>query len=700
MSKIKSILEYISHVREKSKELNKNGLYIAFALIGFYALVMSIVCFVGGDAIMGIVNMIISLFMIFTIIIFARIKSATFLSVSVVIFIYALMMFFLFEGGVGGISIMWLLSVPMAGMALISLFYGAILSILIGISVPLYMLTPLHRLGYQYSEDHRIRFPIIYWAFLIIALVIFIRIDRAEEKQKELIRNADESNRSKSEFLANMSHEIRTPLNAIMGMCELNMNEDISDIVRENSENILSSGKNLINIVNDLLDFSKIESGRMEVVCREYRLSDVLNDVTYMTVARKGSKNLEFTVDCDPDIPDLLYGDEMRIKQIMINLLTNAIKYTKRGGFLLTITYRKESYGINLIITVKDSGIGIKKENIGRIFDAYGRVDAEKTHSIEGTGLGLPITRELVRLMNGIISVESKYRLGTEFKVVIPQGVVDETPIVKLENAENINILYHYAIDNMSPFAVQYTINAFRTLLKKVKTKRYMCRNLNDLKAKVLTNSYTHIVLGKSEYLEDKEYFNELSKNYPITVIQERNNYVPVGGKIVNSYKPFYTRKLSDFINSQAQTDKNKNSDNFTAPNANILIVDDNAVNLKIATGLMKPHKMNIDTAENGAAAIKLITRKQYDLVFMDHLMPEMNGIETYRKIRQLNNDYADKIPFIALTANASSDVRELFAAEGFCDFISKPVQTAVLNSMLLKWLPESLIISEKECDE
>ena len=513
MSKIHKIIDYIRHVREKGRTINKSGLYICFSLISIYALIMSIVCFIKLDTVMGIVNAIIGVFMILTIVIFSRIKSDRLLTGFVLSFLYTLMMFFLYEGGVGGISIMWLLFVPMGGMALINLYYGGILSLLIGVSTTLYMMTPLHSLGYQYSEEHRIRFPIIYWAFLILALFIFIRIDRAEEYQKKLVVKADESNRSKSEFLANMSHELRTPMNAIMGLCEINLGEEMNDTVRENNENIFHSSKDLMNIINDLLDFSKIGSGKMTLTCNEYHLSKVINDVINMIVARKGKKNIGFAVEVDPDIPDLLYGDEMRIKQIIINILTNALKYTQEGGFIMSVSHRKEAYGINLIITVKDSGIGIKKDQIGQIFDAYGRVDAEKTHKIEGTGLGLPITKKLVRLMNGVIGVKSEYGKGTEFRVVIPQKVIDETPFVTIGRNAGLGILYCCDMTMLHEFIARSVEETFHTIVKRYNFPGSIVDNAADVRDKIKKGLYSHIFVTKEEYVKDKEYFDELSED-------------------------------------------------------------------------------------------------------------------------------------------------------------------------------------------
>ncbi len=696
MPKLKSVLNYILHIREKGKVVNKSGLYIAFSLISIYALIMSVVCFVKSDIMMGVVNAIITLTMVITMLLFARIKSEKMLSWFVVSAIYVLMMFFMYEGGVGGVSIMWLLFVPVGGMALINLYYGGILSFFIGISIPLYMLTPLHYLGYQYSEDYRIRFPIIYWAFLLMSLVIFVRVDRFEEEQKELIKKADDANRSKSEFLANMSHEIRTPMNAVLGLCELNLNEELSDIVRENSENIYRSGKSLMNIINDLLDFSKVESGKMELSCNEYKLSDVLSDVIYMTVARMGNKNLEFVVDCDPDIPNLLYGDEARIKQVIINLLTNALKYTQEGGFVLALTCRKETYGINLAISVKDSGIGIQNDHIGKIFDAYGRVDAKKNRTVEGTGLGLPITKRLVMLMNGVIRVRSEYGKGTEFKIIIPQKVVDETPIVTLNSDKKINILY-YHVEEVLDFIGKSYYHSFKSVIRKLNASGQVCQNIEEFKNYISAGTYTHIIIGKDEYLSDKDYFNTLAKSYYLAVVQERIARVSVGDKVQCIYKPFYTRNFSDFINQYSRSsDKRKVQNTFTAPKARVLVVDDNLLNLKVAVGHMKLYQIQVDTAMSGMEAVDMVQHNKYDLVFMDHMMPEMDGIETHRNIRLMERDYVGNMPIVALTANVAEDAKELFVEEGFQDFMSKPIQSGSLKDMLLKWLPEELIVNKE----
>ncbi|MBE6888561.1 MAG: response regulator [Ruminococcaceae bacterium] len=699
MSTISKILKYIAHIREKRVHINKGALNICFVLLSIYAFIMSIICFIKPDVVMGIVNVVIGCVMLLSIVIILKVKSHAIVATYVLTFLYLLMMVFLCEGGVGGVSVIWHLFIPIGGMALINLYYGSILSFMVGISTTLYMLTPLHELAYHYNEDYRIRFPIIYWAFTTMTLFIFIRIDRFEETQKQFIKEADDSNRAKSEFLANMSHELRTPMNAIMGMCEITLKEDIPDNIRENNESIYHSSKDLMNIINDLLDFSKIGSGRMELSCSQYRLSDVIKDVVHMASARKGSKPLAFVVECDPDIPDLLYGDDMRIKQIMINLLTNAIKYTQEGGFLLKLSHRKESYGINLIISVQDSGIGIKNENIDKIFDVYGRVDAEKTHKIEGTGLGLPITKKLVRLMNGVIGVTSVYGEGTEFKVVIPQNVVDEAPIVNLEKNECTGILCYYNADNLPNFADEALANTFNVAIDKLGKAGYICKNLESLKDEVSTGAYSHIFIGKDEFFEDEQYFKELSETYSVTVVRDKTDQFNLGGNITGVYKPFYINKLCAAISKPVQKKAQNEAmgDNFTAPNANILVVDDNALNLRVARGLMKQYGMKIDIAKSGAQALQLMVQKKYDMVFLDHLMPDMDGVETHRAIKELENESDRKTPVIALTAYTAADVRDMFTREGFQGFMSKPIQADILKDMLLNWLPKEHIIYSKE---
>ena len=278
---------------------------------------------------------------------------------------YLLMMYFLVTGGVDGFSIVWLLLIPPAATYFLGLYYGGGIGVILGISIAAYMWTPLHELGYAYSDTYLLRFPIVYFFDLLLCMVIQYHVFGYRQRQEELIANAEHANRTKSDFLANMSHEIRTPMNAIIGMCELILREhDISEGVRDNCFNIQSSSRSLLAIINDILDFSKIESGKMEIIEAEFNIASTLNDIINMTMNRKGDKKIEVLVHADPNIPCGLVGDETRIRQIIINLMTNAVKFTNTGAIMLRLSFSKQAYGINLKVEVEDSGIGITEENL------------------------------------------------------------------------------------------------------------------------------------------------------------------------------------------------------------------------------------------------------------------------------------------------------------------------------------------------
>lgn len=699
---------YIRSLKEKRNDFNVTVLSIGLAVFGAYYLIMCIICLVVKDTEMVIVNAIGCVWALSSILIFNHIKSKNFMAVSCIIFVISFMCYLVWGGGNEGFGATWLLIVPAVGMYFLSIYYGCVASILMGILLSVYMWTPLSDFGYQYTPIYFIRFPIAYWANVMICIFIFVRSNRYQENQKYLLEKANRANKAKSNFLANMSHEIRTPMNAIMGMCELNLAEDISDTVRENSENIHISGKNLLGIINDLLDFSKIESGKMELVCQKYRLSSMLNEIITMTVARKGNKPIEFIVNADPSVPDLLYGDEIRIKQVIINLLTNAVKFTEHGGVILSVTSRKESYGINLIISVKDSGIGIEESAIDKIFSDFQQVDKKRNHFIEGTGLGLPISKQLIRMMNGVITVNSEYRKGTEFRVVIPQKVVDDSPAVKIKNPESVKIIYY--IDkgfSSESFAGQNYSSVIDTFSSALSVKTVRCSTLEETKKEILSGNYTHLFVSRAGYTEDKQYFENLSQKMKVTIVQDRTDTVAVGNKVRTLYKPLYSLSVGNIINNEkiafeSEVEKNYDYVDFTAPEAKILIVDDNEMNLKVEKGLLKKYRASLSTAISGKDCLEIIEKEPFDLILMDHLMPEMDGVETLTHIRNSDNENIRNIPVVALTANAVSGMREMFIKSGFDDYVSKPVEIPALRKTLEKWLPEEKIIkiTEEENNE
>ncbi|MCC8042210.1 MAG: response regulator, partial [Oscillospiraceae bacterium] len=616
----------------------------------------------------------------------------------VVIAISVLMLYFMVNGGENGFSVIWMVLVPPIGMYCLTMYYGGCLSVFLGICLMVYMWTPLSRMGYPYEITFQTRFPIVYVVETVMCIISNYQIMTNRRRQEELVESANAANQAKGNFLANMSHEIRTPMNAIVGMCEIILREsDISDSVRENCYNIQSSGRSLLSIINDILDFSKIESGRIEIIEDEFNIASMLNDVINMAVTRNGDRPLEIIVMADPDIPIGLIGDEMRIKQVMINLVTNAIKFTNEGSVTISVEQTKQEYGINLNVSVKDSGIGISPENLEKLFTSFQQVDTRKNRAVEGTGLGLAISKRLITKMGGFINVSSVYGEGSEFRFVIPLKVSSPQPFIAVKEADKVRAAGYFKLNKFKNPSVS---NSYRKMLRQIGDQLHVDfswkKSLDALKKAVDETVATHCFIGKEEYLEDKPYFDELCKRIEVIVIQGRQNSVAVPRPMKCIYKPFYTLSAATVLNNEYLSanlsEGRREIAGFVAPRARILVVDDNALNIKVAVGLMRPYHMQIMTADSARVAISYLRSKDIDLVFMDHMMPEIDGVEATKMIRVMEGDYYKKLPIIALTANAVGGAREMFLQSGFNDFLAKPIELSALDRVLKTWLPESLI--------
>ncbi len=400
---------------------------------------------------------------------------------------------------------------------------------------------------------------------------------KTNKRLTELKEMADAANKAKSNFLANMSHEIRTPINTVLGMDEIILREATDVQIKGYAENIRDAGTTLLSLVNDLLDFSKLECGKMEILPVEYEVANVLTEIINMIEIRAANKKLEFKAVVAEDIPYLLFGDEIRLKQIITNLLTNAVKYTEEGSVILKVDWKEAGdSSVQLIVSVIDTGIGIKEEDLNRLFVSFERIEERRNRNIEGTGLGISITKELLELMNSSLTVRSEYGVGSTFSFVIKQGIRDRKPIGK--------------------------------------------------------------------FREKYAYSNEKSKKYRTT---------------------------------------------FVAPNAKILVVDDNAMNLSVVEGLLKNTTIQVDCANGGEMALELCKDLKYDIIFMDHMMPYMDGIETLKNIKQMTDGPNIDTPVIVLTANAVSGAKEMYLEEGFVGYMSKPIQGKRLEEMIVQFLPE-----------
>ncbi|MDE7203723.1 MAG: PocR ligand-binding domain-containing protein [Lachnospiraceae bacterium] len=495
----------------------------------------------------------------------------------------------------------------------------------------------------------------------------------------------------KSDFLANTSHELRTPMNAIIGMTEMALREEMSPIAKNYINQIKAAGKSLLTIINDILDFSKIESGKMDIVTADYEPASMINDIATIISTRIDKDDVELVLDINPNIPKVLYGDSIRIKQIITNLANNATKFTRVGQICLKYDFeRVSSDTINLLFSVSDTGIGIKPEDIEKLFKSFQQVDSKRNRNIEGTGLGLAISKQLVTLMNGDISVESVYGEGSTFSFTIPQKVVDadssialsETPAHAVGFLDNTYAQIQLKRD-MHKLGITYTD------LKDTNVLSYLTEHVDTLKDIYLFVPSKHFDQDLQDFVRNHPELNTI-----VTVPYDTSaDYDPTNVMVV--HKPLSVLSLAGIYNHEvfSQSD-NLSSDeyyDFTAEAAKILIVDDNSINLTVAQGLLEPLNMQIDTALSGNAAINKISETMYDLILMDHMMPELDGIETTRIIRRFHSEY-DDVPIIALTANVIGDVKNMFIKEGMNDFIAKPIEVRMLINTIRKWLPKEKI--------
>lgn len=507
----------------------------------------------------------------------------------------------------------------------------------------------------------------------------------------------------KSDFLANMSHEIRTPMNAVIGMAEMALREELPENARQYINEIKVSGKSLLTIINDILDFSKIESGKMTIQPIEYEPMSIVNDVTNILMARVEEKDVEFLLDVDPNIPNRLYGDNERIKQVLLNIANNAIKFTRQGQVVLHLGYEKKSEDeIVLKFAVEDTGIGIKEKDLSKLFQAFQQLDSKRNRNIEGTGLGLAISKHLLSLMGGNINVKSVYEKGSTFSFEVPQKVLDFTPSISIK--EEKQIVAAGLLSN------GYVKQQLRASVLRLGAKYVNLNNEEEfslLKEKEVSYLFLEVPVlseGTRKFAED---------NPQITIVwitsEDGREYRNIPNmRIVK--KPVYALNIAQIFNNESlhydYEEQNAELFEFVAPTAEVLIVDDNAINLTVAEGLMEPLEMQIDTALSGKEAIDKIGQKKYDIIFMDHMMPELDGVETTHVIRKFYRDY-DNVPIIALTANAVDGTMEMFLREGMNDFVAKPIELKILIAKIKRWLPEDKIqklsqeqVSAKEAEQ
>ena len=580
---------------DENRPLNER-LFILLSALGLGAMaLMALIGFILGETIADVVIITVCV-IVFSIIITVgirnhRINESAIIVISLIILVLLPLTFFNGGGIMGGSPLWFIFSTLFINLAV----NGRAKYFLICLSGIVAVIC--YSIGYYHPElisHHTVKTAyidslisiILVGAVLSFMFSFEIRILRnAMDQSMEKSREIEALNETQNKFFSSMSHEIRTPINTIIGLNEMILREDISPDVAEDARNIQSASKMLLSVINDILDMSKIESGKMEIVPVAYDVGSMLSDVISMVVSRANKKGLKLIVDVDPSMPQRLFADEVRIKQILLNILNNSVKYTPEGSVNFSVHCRvTEQHKAIVTYSVEDTGIGIKKENLPYLFDAFQRLDENKNRYIEGTGLGLSIVKQLIDLMGGEISVNSVYTKGTTFEVVLEQEIVDET-----------------AIGNFQ-------------------TER--------LKNSMIQGGYTQ---------------------------------------------------------------------SFEAPEAKILIVDDNSANLLVATKLLRDTKVQTDTANSGRECLQKTLKNHYHVILMDHMMPEMDGIECLHAIREQPGGLCRDIPIIILTANAGGENAALYRREGFDDYLVKPVDITALEQTLISFLPDELVKTSVE---
>lgn len=542
-------------------------------------------------------------------------------------------------------------------------------------------------------------FSLIIGQLMIVILLAFCRNALHSSKNKtkqvqDLLREVEEkkneaerADQAKSDFLANMSHEIRTPMNAITGMVELLMQNELSDKEYEYVDTIKTASDGLLSLINDILDFSKIEAGKLDVVEEEYNVGVTITDIINIINTKIDKEKVSFNVNINPSLPQDLFGDELRVKQIALNILSNAAKFTKKGFIIFNINYKKVSNDIIMLkLEISDSGIGIKEEDLDEIFDEFKQVDTRRNRNIQGTGLGLAICKRLATIMGGSIVMESKYGIGTKVTVTLLQRVKSSKPCAILNHPRACSVIL-FDVDS-------YVLRSISALLDILQVKYDVTNDFEEYKVLIKCRKYTHAFFDHDIAIDFMKELNH--ERVPIKMIAMvwRNDYdnSSIDENILLVHKPLHFLSVVPILNGEnlGAIRKTKNEYTFIAPNARILLVDDNFVNLKVAEGLLNKFKIQVTTATGGFEAIDIIMANQnFDLILMDHMMPQIDGVDTVKLIRNTNNFYCQRVPIVAFSANAVKEAQLMFLNNGFNDFLAKPIELKALKQLLLKWIPK-----------
>ncbi len=508
-----------------------------------------------------------------------------------------------------------------------------------------------------------------------------------------------ESTKRLNDFLANISHEIRTPVNAVIGLTGIALSREKDEQIRKDLLAVEEAGKRVGEQISDILDYSEIDMRKLAVSNEDYMLSSLLNDLVTELAPYKRS-DIELVIDVDANLPSVLNSDVTKLKKIFWHLILNGLKYTREGGIYVHITSVKRDYGINLCIEVADTGIGMSEVEIERIFDRFYQADSGRTREASGLGLGLTIVNGFVQAMDGFLTIESEPGNGTVVRISIPQKVVDDTDCMTVDNPEKLNLGAYLHFEKFNNPHVRVFYNSMvKNIVKGLRVTMHRVDNLDGLKKLSAGMKFTHLFVGKEEYEEDPEFFEAIASDTLVEIVADDDFVLPASSAARIMRKPFFCFPVIAVLGTNPHEEVREEG-RLYCKDVRALVVDDEPMNLTVAMGVFREYGMTVETAVSGTEAIEMCRAREYDIVFMDHMMPGMDGVEAMKRIRSewgrdKNRSY--DTPIVALTANTVSTAKEMFLREGFDGFIGKPIEIAEMERVLKKVLPKSVFVDKAD---
>ncbi len=567
--------------------------------------------------------------------------------------------------------------------------------------IVLYHFMFLHTISYDMGFRNMVRLAIGFMVVLGAAAIARYRINRrnaARKRYKNTLEQLEVAGQQNAEFMSNVSHELRTPINMVIGISEVILEKNISPDIREDIQSIQMAGKRLSSQINNILDYTEIVEGTLTSAKEAYMITSLLNDVITTTAMQNSRHQLEIVFDMNPQIPSVLIGDAEKISHVLKILVENSIKFTEEGGIDICIEYRKENYGINLIIDIYDTGIGMTDSQITQMCDDFYQVESGSSRFVGGLGLGLPIAKGLLHAMGGFIHFASKDHEGLQTHIVIPQGVENYMPSMSISNVDQICVACYFRTEKYSCDEVRrYYDKMILHMVEGLGIEGYQAHNFDGLLKLQKSHNITHIFIAQTEYEENSAYYEGLSDDIQVVVIAEKEFSLSRSSRLLVIRKPFFALSVVNLLNGEVKENGFEEAQvagrrPFSCVGAHVLVVDDEEMNLVVAKGVLGSYGIQVDTCLSGREAVEQCRSVSYDIVFLDHMMPGFDGVATLRRLREIDNGIYHELPVIALTANTISGAREMFRNEGFTEFIPKPIERAVLERVLRKVLPAQYI--------